>query len=325
MGTQVICLGAVNVDLRYRVPDLRPFLEKWPDLRRGGEMALGPGEETGLQDLLRRHAEPAGRQGGGQAANTAWALARMGLEAALVGRVGADADGAFLRESLAGVNLDYLMQAGESGRAYILMDEAGERTILVAPNTNDALALPDVPLEALAQSKFLHFTAFAGEGPLAVQKEIARRLQDGPRLTLDPGELYARRGLAVLEDIIDHLDTLLVTAREWELLGGPEKMHPHWAPPVVVIKRGALGARLLTPPRYLDFPVELFSRPVDTLGAGDVFAAGYLAGRVSGLHLNLAVRLANRAAAVSLGGAGRENYPDAKFLEQQLFQLTQLV
>ncbi|MHB8067506.1 MAG: carbohydrate kinase family protein [Desulfobaccales bacterium] len=323
MGIRVICLGAVNVDLRYRVPDLRPFLEQWPDLHRGGEWALSPGEEARLQDLLSRHAAPLERQGGGQAANTAWALALLGLEVALVGRVGSDPDGTFLREGLAGVNLDYLVQSGESGRAYILVEAAGERTILVAPNTNDDLTLPDVPLEALKNAEFLYFTAFAGAGPLGVQKEIARRLEDGPRIILDPGELYARQGVAVLEDILDSLDTLLVTEREWKLLGGGQQ-HPNWAPPVVVIKRGALGARLLTPPRYLDFPVELVSRPVDTLGAGDVFAAGYLAGRCSGLHLNLAVRLANRAAAVSLGAAGRENYPDAKFLEKQLFQLTHM-
>jgi sugar/nucleoside kinase (ribokinase family) len=324
MGMQIICLGAVNVDLLYRVEELGPFLESWPLLQPGGEIALTPGEESRLQKILSRHATPTERQGGGQAANTAYALARLGLDVALLGRVGEDADGAFLRESLAGVNLDYLQQSGASGRAYILLDPAGERTILVAPNTNDALALQDLPLEALAEAKFLHLTSFVGEGPLEVQKEIARRLQDGPRITLDPGELYARRGLKALEGIIDHLDTLLVTEREWEMLGGRQKIHPHWAPPVVVLKRGALGARLITPPRYLDFPVELVPRPVDTLGAGDVFAAGYLAGRFAGLHLNLAVRLANRAAVVSLGGVGRENYPDTKFLEQQLDQLRKI-
>jgi len=321
MMPPIFCLGAVNVDLLYRVEDLAPFLQAWPLLQPGGEMALPPGEESRLLPLLSRHGQFRERQGGGQAANTAWALAHMGLEVALLGRVGEDPDGAFLRESLAGVNLDYLVQAGASGRAYILLDPEGERTILVAPNTNDELALQDIPMEALANAKFLHFTSFVGDGPLEVQKEIASRLPDGPRITLDPGELYARRGLEALEGIIDHLDTLLVTERECKLLGGMEKVHPPWAPPVVVIKRGALGARLLTPPRYLDFPVELVSRPVDTLGAGDVFAAGYLAGRFSGLHLNLAVRLANRAAAVSVGGTGRENYPDAAFLEQQLDQL----
>jgi sugar/nucleoside kinase (ribokinase family) len=324
MGSPIFCLGAVNVDLLYRVPDLEPFLEGWPHLRRGGEVAISSEEEARLQELLHRHATPLDRSGGGQAANTAYALACMGLDSVLLGRVGADPDGVFLKEGLTGVNLDYLVQAGASGRAYILVDPEGKRTILAAPNTNTELTLEDVPLEALADAKFLHLTSFAGEGPLRVQEEIAARFQDGPRISLDPGELYARRGSQALEGIIDHLDTLLVTEREWELLGGTPKIHPAWAPPVVVIKRGAKGARLLTPPRYLDFPVELVARPVDTLAAGDVFAAGYLAGRFSRLHLNLAVRLANRAAAVSLGGVGRENYPDAAFLEQQLDQLRKI-
>jgi len=176
----------------------------------------------------------------------------------------------------------------------------------------------------LAAADYLHLTAFVGEGALEVQRAIARRVPDRVRLSLDPGELYARRGWAALEDILDHLETLLVTETEWRDLGGEPKVHPNWAPPLVIIKRGARGARLLTPPRYLDFPVELGGPRVDTLGAGDVFAAGYLAGRLSGLHLNACVRLGNRAAAVSLGGAGRDAYPDRDFLERQVQALQQI-
>jgi sugar/nucleoside kinase (ribokinase family) len=116
---------------------------------------------------------------------------------------------------------------------------------------------------------------------------------------------------------------LLVNEAEWRRLGADPAVHPVWAPPVVIIKRGARGARLLTPPRYLDFPVELGGDLVDTLGAGDVFAAGYLAGRLAGLHLNACVRLGNRAAAMSLRGAGREAYPNRDFLERQIQALQQ--
>src|SRR5665648_497798 len=79
----------------------------------------------------------------------------------------------------------------------------------------------------------------------------------------DPGELYARRGWPALEDIFDHLETLLVNETEWRQLGGEPQVHPNWAPPLVIIKRGARGARLLTPLRYLDFPVELGGDLVD--------------------------------------------------------------
>jgi sugar/nucleoside kinase (ribokinase family) len=314
-----MCLGAINTDLKFQVDDLEGFLNEWgTGLTRGGEEAVPREDEARLTALLARYGRAAGRFGGGMAANTAYALACLGLPVGLLGRVGHDADGEFLKKSLAGVDLSHVVAQGESGRAYILTDREGEHTILVAPNTNDDLKEADIPWEALAAAPYLHLTAFVGPGPLLVQQRIAGRVPATVRLSLDPGDLYARRGWLALEDILDHLETLLVTESEWRLLGGEPKVHPNWAPPVVVVKRGPLGARLITPPRYLDFPVELGGDMVDTLGAGDVFAAGYLAGRISGLHLNACVRLGNRAAAVSLRGAGRDSYPDRIFLARQI-------
>ena len=322
MQPQVFCLGAINVDLVYQVADLAGFLRNWgTGLTRGGEEALSGEAEARLRDLLGHFGRPSGRFGGGQAANTAYALARLGFPAALVGRLGADEDGIFIRDSLRGVNLDYVVQAGESGRAYILVDPEGERTILVAPNTNDELRESDLPWGELQQARFLHLTSFVGDGPLAVQGQIPRRLEGGPRLTFDPGELYARRGRGVLEELLDNVETLLVTEAEWALLGGGLQSHPVWAPPIILIKRGPLGARLLTPVRYLDIPASFEGQPVDTLGAGDVFAAGYLAGLLIGLNLPQAVRLAEYAAAYKLGGAGREGYPDKRVLERIIARL----
>jgi sugar/nucleoside kinase (ribokinase family) len=319
MPSPIICLGAINLDLKFQVDDLEGFLHDWgTGLSRGGEEAVSREQETRLTALLARYGRPAGRFGGGMAANTAYALACLGLPVALAGRVGHDSDGEFLKEGLAGVDLDHVITQGESGRAYILTDPEGERTILVAPNSNDDLIERDIPWEALSAATYVHLTALVGDGPLSIQRLIALRVPVSVRLSLDPGELYARRGWAALEGLLDHVETLLVTETEWRQLGGEPKVHPVWAPPLVVIKRGPLGARLLTPLRYLDFPVELGGHLVDTLGAGDVFAAGYLAGRLMGLHLNACVRLGNRAAAVSLRGAGRDSYPDRAFLERQV-------
>ncbi len=322
MRPEVFCLGAINLDLTFRVDDLAGLLQRWgTGLAPGGEEALSRAEERRLRELLARFARPAGRGGGGPAANTAYALARLGIPVALAGRLGADADGSFLRDSLQGVNLEHLVQQGDSGRAYILADPEGERTILVAPNTNDLLEEKDLPREALREARFLHFTSFVGDAPLKLQRLVAVSLEGGPRLTLDPGELYARRGRAALEELLDRVETLLVTEAEWALLGGELQRHPVWAPPVVLIKRGPRGARLLTPVRYLDIPAQFQGRPVDPLGAGDVFAAGYLAGLLIGLSLPQAARLAEAAAAYKLGGPGRQGYPDREVMERIIARL----
>ena len=72
------------------------------------------------------------------------------------------------------------MQQGDSGRAYILVDPEGERTILVAPNTNDQLEEKDLPREALQEARFLHLTSFVGDAPLKLQRPMAVSLPDGP-------------------------------------------------------------------------------------------------------------------------------------------------
>ncbi|MCX5893429.1 MAG: hypothetical protein NTW80_10760, partial [Deltaproteobacteria bacterium] len=88
MPPQVFCLGAINVDLVYQVDDLAGFLRNWgTGLAQGGEEALSEDDESRLRDLLGRFGRPTGRFGGGQAANTAYALARLGFPAALVGRL----------------------------------------------------------------------------------------------------------------------------------------------------------------------------------------------------------------------------------------------
>jgi sugar/nucleoside kinase (ribokinase family) len=316
MPRSVVCWGAINLDVLYEAHDLEDFLVAWgTGLARGGEEILSPEEEKRLTELLPRFARASGQSFGGQAANTAHVLARLEVPVILVGRVGADEEGTFLKESLAGVNLDHLVSQGKSGRTYTLVDSKGERTILLAPHANDQFQEKDIPLEVVAESAFVHVTSLAGEGPFTAQGHILQRLAGRLRVCFDPGELYARRGREALTGMLDQTETLLVTEKEWQFLGGDAKSHAEWAPPVVLIKRGARGTRMLTPVRYLDFSPYAPEGLVDTVGSGDVFAAGYLAGLYRGLNLPQAIRLASSLAAYALGGTGRERYPDRKVME----------
>ncbi len=316
MKAQVVCLGAINLDLLYQVDGIEEFLAAWGSgLVRGGEEVVSLDEEHRLMALLPRFARPTGRAPGGRAAAAASALARLEVPVALVGRVGADEDGVWLRDNLTGVNLDHLVVQGESGRAYILMDKEGERTVLAAPNTNDRLSEEDIPLKSAAGSAFLYVTACGGDGPLEAQGRLLERLSGSLRVCYDPGERQARRGWEALADVLDHTETLLVTEKAWGLLGGEAKGHPPWGPPVILVKRGILGTRMITPVRYLDFPPYVLHRREDFLGADEVFAAGYMAGLLQGLNLPQAVRLASSLAAYFLEATGRSRYPDRKLME----------
>ena len=66
MSTSIICLGDINLDLRYEVEDLEGFLREWnTGLKRGGEEAVSPPEEARLTALLARYGRPLDRLGGG--------------------------------------------------------------------------------------------------------------------------------------------------------------------------------------------------------------------------------------------------------------------
>ena len=96
-------------------------------------------------------------------------------------------------------------------------------------------------------------------------------------------------------------ETLLVTEAEWALLGANAGAASRLGPTRGAHQTRPRGARLLTPVRYLDIPAQFEGRPVDAVGVGDVFAAGYLAGLLIGLSLPQAARLAEAAAGLQVG------------------------
>ena len=143
----LIGCGALNVDLVYRLP--RSF-SLWDELGApGSEQLMDANVRRAVDEALAR--VPPTRSGGGQAANTAHALARLGYRAAMVGRVGADDDGLYLLRELAPAEVRQVARAGETGRVYVLLDENGERRNLVWPAANDAFAAIKV-FRALTQS-----------------------------------------------------------------------------------------------------------------------------------------------------------------------------
>ena len=168
----IIGIGALNLDLVYEVDDLAT-------LRKGG-WPLHPGRETSLpeedfQQLLqelRTSGVLRSRSGGGSAANTICALAGMGFKTGFVGRVGADEEGALILGDMAGVDLSPVKAGGVSGICLVVLDRHRDRALVVQPNANDDLCREDLDLRYLAESHYLHLSAFVGDGPFDVQRQL---------------------------------------------------------------------------------------------------------------------------------------------------------
>ncbi|WP_254544222.1 carbohydrate kinase family protein [Halomarina pelagica] len=248
---RVLCAGHVNWDVTLRVDAL-------PE--RDGEARI----------------EQRRQAGGGSAANVACALAGLGIDAALFGSVGDDDPGRLARQELesAGVDCRHLVETdGSTAVKYLVVDGDGEVMVLGSDGANEAFAPDDLAPGAVRGVDHLHLT---GQRP-----ETAARLADRAReadatVSFDPGRRFRVRDYSAT---LERADVVFLNEREADALshdaGGRLDA-------TVVVTHGAGGARVRTADdRYRHSGYDV--TPVDTTGAGDAFAAGFLAACDGGL------------------------------------------
>ena len=318
----VIGIGALNLDLLYEVNDLAALRKKgWP-LHAGREHSLTPVEFRQLLQGLEHHGTLRFRSGGGSAANTIVALARMGFQTGFVGRVGADEEGAFILSEMKGVDLAQVKAGEASGICLVVLDSRRDRALVVQPNANDDLTFEDLNIPYLAETRYLHLSAFVGDGPFAAQRGLMKALPARVQVSLDPGELYAKRGKEAILPLIERSSILFATEHEiCTLMGTGDyragcKEIASLGPDTVVCKRGEQGAYLFSRQEEAEFRPQGATEVVDNTGAGDVYDAGFLAGLLLKRPLSACLALAHALAAKSLGGYGRQRYPDAADLKE---------
>ena len=309
----VVGFGALNVDLIYQV-DSSTIAGVLRDARPGTETTRPREEMYPFFQHLERCAQLKRKAGGGQAANTIVALSRMGFKCGYIGCVGEDEEGTFLIDALESVDTAGVVREGRSGVCVVVLDESGERTMFVFPNANDTMSYERVNVAYASRTDFLYLTSFAGDGPLEAQKKLVEELEDRCRIALDPGELYARRGLGMLREIIERADVVFATDSEIETLTGMdytrgcEKLLSMGAA-AVACKRGENGSYIVSTDGAFEVAAEIVD-VVDRTGAGDVYAAGFIAGLLRDAPLKECATFASRIAAKSVTGYGRSRYPD---------------
>jgi ribokinase len=267
--TRVCVVGSVNADLTFTVDKL-PL----------------PGE-TVLASALASWP-------GGKGLNQAVAAARAGAQVQFVGAVGTDpAAEALLAHLLANnVGTDgVLTLPGRSGTAAIMVDADAENMIVVAPGANahlvlDSAAMRDVVAEA-------DVVLLQLEIPLATVVAAARMARgSGAVVIVNASPPNASQAMTELADLADVVVVNSAEAAEWR-----------WPVPHLVITRGARGASYVANGREIDVAAPRVE-PVDTTGAGDVFAGVLAAGWPSDRDRALRRACAAGALATLVPGAG---------------------
>ncbi len=176
------------------------------------------------------------------------------------------------------------------------MDRLGERALYVDPGVNDTLEFKEINLEYVSKAKIIHLTSFVGEKPFKAQMKLLEELPD-VEVTLDPGLLYARKGLEKLKPMIRRCLAFMPSEEELKLLtgkdyeGGAEDLVGEGAR-IVAVKLGSRGC-YVTDGRESHLIKPYRVRVVDTTGAGDAFCAGFLYGLVKGKSLRECGMIAN--------------------------------
>ncbi|KPC76237.1 carbohydrate kinase [Streptomyces sp. NRRL WC-3753] len=253
---------------------------------------------------------------GGSAAIMACGAARLGLRVAFAGRVGDDDAGRYVRDTLDAHGVDtsaLLVDPRLPTPLTVVLTRGDDRAVVTAPGTLPATTAADVPAELLSTARHVHAASyFLLPGLAAALPELLRTARaHGATTSLDTNDDPAGRwDPAGLDAVLPHTDYLLPNAAEARQLAGlgtPDlgKCAAVLAGrgPTVVVKNGAEGA-LCHDGRTLLTTSGVPARPVDTVGAGDSFDAGFVAALLAGLALPEALELAAVCGALSTRAHG---------------------
>ncbi len=299
-------IGDANVDLIAPIPSLP-----------------GKGEEVWIHKL-ERHA-------GGSASNLAVGIARLGLGSGFIGRVGADSFGRFLIDEFRKEKVDIsqlqIDKEVGTGLIFIALTKNGERTMYGFRGANVNLSPGEINMDYVKDVDALHisgYTLLAEPQKKAALETLKVAKKAGSFVSLDVGILAAMEAADRVRSILRSIDLLFLNEFEAVRLArvrNPEKAAESILKSgvkTVALKQGGKGCFILSEKERIRCPAFRVN-VVDTTGAGDAFAAGFLVGMIEKLELEEVARFANAVGALSVTKIGaRSALPTKREVEKFL-------
>jgi ribokinase len=271
----IVGFGAMNIDRLYRVDEL-----------------VVDGEQL-VADFASLP--------GGSAANTIYGLAKLVVKTGFVGAVGNDESGKDLLNDFKAAAVDISqvqLKKTATGSTICLSDKLGRRAIYVSPGANSLLNSKDIDVAYLNQAQVVHLSSFADDKQFKLQVDLVKRLKNSVKVSLAPGMLYAAKGLKALMPLLERTHIIFMNREEIEGLTGKdfragtrELMKSGCRIVVVTLGKGLAESRVgMVTARICDRKKEYevgsekvsLKSTLETTGAGDAFATGFLFGFLKG-------------------------------------------
>jgi len=322
----VLCIGNAIVDVIANAGD--DFLHAEGLVK--GSMRLIDAQEA---ERLYSHMGPAHQVSGGSAGNTAAGVAAFGGSAGFIGQVAPDQLGEFYRHDLTAAGVEFITPAADVGeptaRSMILVTPDGHRTMNTFLGAAQHLPKSALDEQQIRDSAILYLEGYLWD-PETPRRAMVRAIEvareAGRKVAFTLSDTFCvdrhRNGFNQLLDQ-GSIHILFANQAEIEALAGVphlESAVAAIAPKVetLAVTRSEDGALATRSGERADVPAEPIGKLVDTTGAGDLFAAGFLLGTARGKSLEQSLRLGAIAAAEVIQHYGARPEADLRALAGEL-------
>ena len=322
----VLAIGNAIVDIIADCDDA--FLER-EGLTKDSMRLVDAEEATRLYG----HMQPAREVSGGCAGNTAAGISALGGRAGFIGQVAPDQLGEFYRHDLTAAGVEFTTPPVDVGiptaRSMILVTPDGHRTMNTFLGAAQELSAEVLDEDQIRGAGILYLEGYLWDPETpryAMVKAIEVARGAGRKIAFSLSDLFCvdrhREGFTKLIDE-GRIDILFANEAEILAMGGVPHLETAVAaiaPKVetLVVTRGAAGALAVRGDERANIPAEPVGEVVDTTGAGDLFAAGFLYGEATGRSLAQSLKLGAIAAAEIIQHYGARPEADLRALAGEL-------
>jgi len=317
----VVGIGNAIVDVLAHADEV--FLED-RGLQKGSMTLI---DET-VADSLYRAMGPAVEMSGGSCANTIAAAASLGIRAAFIGRVADDQLGRIFTHDMTsgGVHFDTspATPGPATARCLVFVTPDAQRTMATYLGASVDLGPDDIDTDLIAAARYVYLEGYLWDPPEAKQAlrdaiAAAHRAERKVAMTLSDPFCVARHRDEFRELIAGRIDVLFANQLEaeslvevtdvWEAVGVLQGQCE-----LVVVTRGDQGSLVVTPEAVYEVPAVRVTEVVDSTGAGDLYAAGFLYGLTQGWDLVHCAQAGAAAAAEVISHFGARPESDLREL-----------